>query len=483
MRRLPARSIVAAQLQGIGSLVAMTALLVAYLVRPDMWLAQWAVPLIVALIVLRIGMPVYSWLAVTYRLAGRGLEVRNGVINSRRRSMTWSEGATIEVDAPWAFRLLGLSIVTIRRGGEDDTKIVLPGVGEATARTIEDRLEPPRATVAAAAEASSSDDAVATPATAEVVYRASARDLVLASIVYGHVILWGAAGGLALFDLADTLGLGGMLMDAGLRSPVAAVVLGAIVCLAGGIAVTVVRFSGFAVSRTPDGDLVIEYGLLDRRRRVVRASAIVGIRTQRNLFEAALDRARASLLTTDSATQTGTNLVLPSLSRADVRRLSAMLVGEDARLPSILEESGRRRVPVLLLIGVVAIAGGVGTAALLAPTPIRLVGAIVCGVIVMILIGAAARVASARLASHDPWITYRWAGFADHVDVTHESAVHVIRVLHQRTRFGLVRVYYFAGRARAMTAVVRRALDHAVVEWLEAVPGEIVRHQMRKVGT
>ena len=79
-----------------------------------------------------------------------------------------------------------------------------------------------------------------------------------------------------------------------------------------GVVATVLRFGGLETAVNDDA-IVLRYGMLSTRERVIDNSAVVGVEIRRSPVEIALGRVRLSLITLDSAGGLGSNLVLPSL--------------------------------------------------------------------------------------------------------------------------------------------------------------------------
>jgi putative membrane protein len=241
------------------------------------------------------------------------------------RELPWESITAIDANQPLALRLLGIYQVTLVQAGEDVTQIRIRGIGRDMLSAIEDRWERHRdkdgrrAVVALAPDegvcVKEPGQGVPVPPDFEVsLYRSKVVDLAIASLAYGRFIVLAPAIAFSLWDLAESAGVGNIVMDyVSTASPPVVGAVALVVALLGSVVATIVRFHGFCVSADACDGLVLRYGLMERRRRRIDTSAVVAITLQRNIFEQASGRARLSLLTRDSAGQLGSNLLLPSL--------------------------------------------------------------------------------------------------------------------------------------------------------------------------
>lgn len=447
-RRLPARSLAAVYAEQV---IPLSALVVAAVLarQSDVGGGRWAVYVFAALLVARVVAPVWTWASLRYEVVSEGLWVATGLVNRRTRFTAWSAVAAVEVDQPWSHRVFGVARLTLRQGGDDATPTVLPGLDSASASALATRA---RASSPPSGQAP--DDA--TPDAPEApVYRASVSDLLIASLIYGKFATFGAAVALSALDVLDRLGW----MDGASRLTMASpLVVGPVVAvgvLAAGAATMVLRFGGLETVQRHDA-VVIRYGLLSTRERVVAADAIIGVELRRNLLELVLRRVRLTLITVDSATRLGSNLVLPSLRERDAARVVAtpsfLGVVDSARLPvSRLSAVGTGAATLLVLLSSAAALTSLTVRVL----DLRLVHGVPVFVVVVLALYKTGSTALARLrVDRDAGSVTLTTTFVSHREVTlHLAHVHLISAVHLRARPLLVRLHYYAGMPRVLTAV------------------------------
>lgn len=218
---------------------------------------------------------------------------------------------------------------------------------------------------------------------------------------------------------------------------------------------SVLRFGGLQTRASRDA-IIISYGLVSTRQRVIPWQAVVGVELRRNPLELLLGRVRLSIISADSDTRLGSNLVLPSIRNAaavDIIRASPLLTTlTDNPEPA----TGRLRAlgtAAVTFIGTVVVAGGAAVLAVRTADARPIVG-----IATLVLVYAALRVAggtattSARfvgdgetLAITSMFITQRHVG----LDV---ASVHILTTLTLRRTSVLARFHYYAGRPRALSA-------------------------------
>ncbi len=189
---------------------------------------------------------------------------------------------------------------------------------------------------------------------------------------------------------------------------------------------------------------------------MVAADAIIGVELRRNLIEIALGRVRLTLITLDSATRLGSNLVLPSLRERDAVRVVAtssfLRVLHGTKFPgNRLSAFTTGTATLLVLLPSAAACSYLAVRVL----DLRLVYAAPAFVVVVLLLYRAGSTALARLrVDRDAGSVILTSAFVSHREVTLDMAyVHLITAVHFGARSVLVRLHYFAGMPRVLTAV------------------------------
>jgi putative membrane protein len=444
--------------------------------RPGLWPGPVAIYVFGSLLILRLLQPIYAWGTLRYEISKDGFSLTRGLIFRTTSTTAWRDISVVDIDSPWAFRRFGLSVVSLRSGGQDGAKIDAPGIEQANVEAIVGLVRchgaPDAESQPSGGKASGAPSPV--PGSSDttgrsVVYTARRRDLAAASLIYGHVVVLGTSAVLAVVDMADQMAiLDGVVRVISANPLAGAVVLCGTVLLGGSVA-ALVKYHGFTVSSDSDG-LSIRYGWFSTNQRDVRSSAVAGLTARRNLIEMVFDRVRVALVTTDSDAQMGTNLVLPSLPRKQVAQiLSTSLT--DLPPPALLESSGRgsivRSLVLLAATGIPALACAWLLHRLTAGA---LVLAAVAAVTLWYVLALSVRLARARFSVVGANVGWASSSFADHEVVLAATGLHSVSATAARAaRASLVRVHYFAGRPRTLAAL---SLSRAVPDQI----GRLVQH-------
>ncbi len=348
------RVILADYLASLPTTLIIVAGLWAFGMRSTGLLAGILTTLAIVWVALAVVEPVFRQATHRYELTSSSLRHEMGLIERRRRDFPWRSIAAVNTDRPWAHRLLGLYRLTLTQAGDESTRVVLRGVTRPTVDLVLSHVE------AALPTGQPSAPAADRPRE-RTIYAASVPELVLMSFVYGQVLVLAAAGGATLWDLLEGAGLLEPFGVAARQFPAWAQFLGAIVvAVLIGVGATLVRFFRFRVGVSDHGTLSIRFGLLESQERRIDPAAVEGIVVHRNLVEQWIGRARLALLTTDSASQLRSNLLLPSLPVDVVRSLAREHFAGLVASESLLDDRPRRARALLLSIGVLGAAAGAG---------------------------------------------------------------------------------------------------------------------------
>lgn len=443
--RLPPAAIVATLLHHLPSIMGLTTASILHGSTPTPWLGSWVSLLIGGLLAVRILHPFATWLVFRFSVLPDGLAIRTGMIATRLRTVSWNDVSVVDVDRPWTYRLFGLVNVAVHAGGENDTTLRLAGITEATAASISECARRRGRRVD-----SRVDERDCGPS--EVVYRANPRELMISSAAHGQFVVVGVGAVVFIMDLLDTLGIWDAAFGAAQVAPAlwgTGAVMAVIII---GFALGMARNHRFTVVRSRDR-LMISYGFLSRRERILDPGALIGGRVQRNVVEMLFDRVRVSLHSIDTSQQISSNLVLPSLPRHVSARI---LAGSFPELVTsrILTVPGRASVARALGIGAAETAIAAIAAILsLTLTPLSPVIAVLIGAVSLMIVARCVRVISARPRVEGECVLWSCRDLADRDDIIRGPAIHLVSL----TSFGrgvvaLVRVRFFAGVPRVLSA-------------------------------
>ena len=328
-QRLPAAYLGASYLAHGVTTLGSVAGVVVFLANPDVWPGKLAVAVFAAFLILRVIDPLYEWATTRMTITAQDFRVTSGLFNRRTRSIRWSAVHTVETTAPWAYRLFGLVRVRIAQGGDSSTQVTLAGI----TREFRDEILTRSPVPDSAQTAQESDATAPRPVSAghdgppppdargALVYRASAGDLVIASLLFGRFAVVAVAIAFALFEQLDNFGLLGMLDNFNGVGVVGLSVFVALAVAGLGIVSSVIRFGRLQVRINAHGAIAVSYGLIETSDRVIDSAGVTGVVLQRNALEMILGRVRLGLLTTDTSQQFGSNLLLPSLPRDTVTQI------------------------------------------------------------------------------------------------------------------------------------------------------------------
>lgn len=470
-RRLPAAALSAAYLQGLPATGGLVLAGTAYVAQPALWLGPWGLGLVLLLLLVRLIAPPLAWFATRYELADDGISVTRGILWRSTRSVAWGRVKAVDIDEPWSFRLLGLAVVSLRPGGDDESVLTLPGVARPQLVAIRERAQqdPALRREQPRADSPFSVDPASSLETAVVVYRAGAAELVLASLAYGQFAVLGAGAILALSDVLDTLGvLDSWTTGAGWwATGLVALIAGAAI----GFAITLLKFRHFTVAVRAHGGVEVSYGWLERHERGITREGVVGYRIQRNLLETLLGRCRVILHTTD-ADPAMANVVLPSLPPAAVASVIQEIL-PSSRRPELRLHSHARLLAAIAAAVVLAPALVAASAALAAGMPpwVALVG----GFGTLVVAAGVGRLATARTTASGEWVWHRTRAWVARDECVRASAIGAVEAIAPRAaRWELLRVHFFAGRPRAFTAfsaapLLRREITDQLVRRADAL--------------
>ncbi len=438
------RLILADYLASLPTTLAIVAGLWAFSTRSTGMLGSVLTALAIGYLALAVIEPVFRQATHHYEVTRDSLRHEAGLVEQRRRDFPWRSIAAINTERPWAHRVLGLYRLTLTQAGDESTRVVLRGVTRPTVDLVLGRVEAalPAGHAPAPAGAEQSD---------RTIYAASVPELVLMSFVYGQVVVLAAAVAATLWDLLEEAGLLESLGFAAGRLPVWAQVLGAIaVGLLIGVCATLVRYFRFRVGVNDRSRLSIRFGLLEPHERRIDPAAVEGLVLHRNLVEQWSGRARLALLTTDSAAQLRSNLLLPSLPVDVVRSIAEEYFADLVPADSLLDHRPRRVRAVLVSLGALGVAAGAGLA-LHRWTGLPVWAALLAGLTVLLAALVLGTSSTTRFSSEDARnLTHVTTRFASERQTTLRTRavgqVATVSWLRPRPRFLWVALGAYAGR-------------------------------------
>ena len=453
-RRLPSGWVPAAYLNHLPSIVGLAVASTLSLVVADVWPGPAALWVLGPLLALRLLGPWYELVTVRFAVRDDALTLTSGLVTRRTRTIRWREIRAVDTVVPWGYRLLRLTRVTVAQAGQDDARIVLPAVDRATRDRIlelsapylsEPHENPP-------INYESTPRPVSPRPDQQWLYRATVPQLLVASLVLGQFAVAGAAAFAAAWELIDSFGFMDAARGAVTAGPLLIAVVGGMLLIAMGAALTVVRYWGFEVSEGSEGALHIGFGLLERVERRIDAESIVGITIRRNLIELLMGRVRLGLLTTDSAAQLGTNLLLPSLPAATVDEVLRRVLADQApKVPTRGAAAALRGAAIVVLT--LAPAAALLTVMLSAGAALWLALALAS---IVVLIGhGIGRLLCSRLTfdERQSTVTLLTRHVSERHQVVRASATDLVRGTRVLGRPLLARAYFYAGATRSLTAV------------------------------
>lgn len=324
------RAILAAYLgHAVGLLLGGLGITVVVQLLPEDW--HWLGPILIGLLIATMVIePVWSYTFTRYTVNADAVVAQTGWLDRRVKTLRWSRVQALDRTTDWQLRLFGLANLTIAQAGQDAAQIEIRGIDANTIARVRAFARTAGAADATAVDAAADDAPAGEPREAEdavtsdadVLYRASVRDLAIMSVMFGAAIFAAPALVFGVAEAAEQFGLQGWLSDTiGRLEPVSAALIAGAIVIGLSIAKTVLTYHGFTVRRVGD-DLQIRHGLLVTQERSFREASIQGVVVQRNLLEQCTGRARLWLLTLDSNDDLGKNLVLPSLPLRAVERIA-----------------------------------------------------------------------------------------------------------------------------------------------------------------
>lgn len=455
LARLSGRSVLAAYVSSLPTVCGLVAVGVLYRTRPETWPGIWGLLLVGVLIGIRLLIPLVRWLTVRYLITAEVLCIERGLWVRRRVSASWDSVVVKETAQPWVYRVLGLMIVTLHVGGENTEggDFTIAGVDASTATSfVQVGAKVPRP------ESRPDEPQLPDPTRRgeSVVYRATVSQLLVGGLAQGQLLVGGAFAVYAVIDLLQTFGLWDAQAYLGLGAQFVVVVVGFSVLILGTV-VLLVKYHKLNVTRN-DEEIIFRYGILDRRERIIHPTGLVGFRVHRNAIEMLLDRVRIVLLTQDATVGRGSNVVLPSLPRGAMAEILHS-IDEDSTAVTVLSTNGKYALGRTSIAVLAILAIGVAVTFTLDSIDVIPTGwPVLGGILAVGLFFPFYRLVSTRVSVSDKRALARQHHLYERQQVLRASAIHLIsRVSVGTCQFQFLRIFYYAGIGKSVSAFSRRA--------------------------
>lgn len=345
-RRLDPRMLVVTPVSGLVRLLPAFAVLLLTGQEGDLsrvWFTVGGAALVVIFGVLR-------WRFTRYRVTAERVELHSGWLRRQRRSVPRDRIRTVDLTARLEHRIFGLSVVRVGAatgGSSDQPGLALDAVSKAEGERLRRELLDRSAVVPTAA----------VPPSVELA-RLDWAWLRFAPLTFSSLAGIGVVAG-AAFNLLSDAGLNpghlaGDAVDRLARVGLAAAVglLGVTVLLAaviGSLLLFVARWSGYRLTREPDGTIRVHRGLLTRRSLSVSESRLRGVEIAEPMLLRAGRGAQTRALSAGLAKDAQGGVLQPPVPRAEAHRVASAVAREapaeitDAPLRRHPAAAGRRR--------------------------------------------------------------------------------------------------------------------------------------------
>jgi putative membrane protein len=471
-RRLDPRMLVVTPVSGLVRLLPAFAVLLLTGQEGDLsrvWFTVGGAALVVIFGVLR-------WRFTQYRITPDRVELHSGWLRRQRRSVPRDRIRTVDLTSRLEHRIFGLSVVKIGAatgGSSDQPGLALDAVSRAEAerlrRELLDRSSAPAATI--------------TPPPSIELARLDWAWLRFAPLTFSSLAGVGVVAG-AVFNLLNDAGvntghLAGDAVERLARAGVAAAVglLGVTVLFAavvGSLLLFVARWSGYRLTREPDGTIRVRRGLLTRRSLSVSESRLRGVEIAEPMLLRAGRGAQTRALSAGLAKDAQGGVLQPPVPRAEAHRVASAVA---RAAPAEITDAPLRRHP--------AAAGRRRLTRALGPTAVLVVAAFVLdphvvgpSSLVLLPVMAAAGLDRARVLGHtltSGYLVVRQGSVVRRTVALQRAGVIGWRVRQSpfQRRSGVVTVDAITGAGRGAYPVIDIAADDAVELMAQVTPEAI----------
>jgi putative membrane protein len=393
------------------------------------------------------------WTRFWYRVDGRTLVVRGGLVQRWERTLPPARIQSVDVVQKLTHRVFGVVELRVEVVGGQGTEAALVALARDEAAALRALL---------LADHVEEERARATPP----LVRLRPTDLLLAGLTGGRVaVLAAVVGGMFQLLPEDTFVQTLDRIMGGDRSGLetVAIVAGALLLLSILISLisTVLVYWDFTAVRRGDR-LVITRGLLQSRRSVVPVARIQAVRIEENLLRRIFGLASLRVLTAGYGRGSGdeqqSSTLVPVAKRDRCAQVGAEVLAFD-RLPDVrLQPAPGRALWLRLSVAAIVGAGAIAVGLVLAE------GDFAAAAIPVLLIAAVGASLSWRALGHaivDPHVVVRWGGLVRRTTFAHRANIQhlVLRRTPLQRAFGLASVTLAI--PKATTALLDLATDVA----------------------
>ncbi|MBW4720728.1 PH domain-containing protein [Saccharothrix sp. SC076] len=289
----------------------------------------WRILVGIALIAAIVLFGLLRWVTTRYRITDDQVELRTGLFVRKRLAVPRERIRTVDLTAKLGHRLFGLSAIRVGTGQHDqpdEDGLTLDAVSSAEAERLRVLLLTRTTTTTAGPRESGT-----------VLSSLDRKWLRFAPLTLSGVVAVGALAGL-VFNAARELEIEvfGPLTDAAhwvVEQPVwltVALFAGVVLVIAGfgSLAVYVVQFWGYQLTREPDETVRVRRGLLTTRSVSVSEQRLRGVEVAEPLLLRAGRGAHLKSVTTGLGKKGESNLLLPPAPVAEAHRVSALVLRE-----------------------------------------------------------------------------------------------------------------------------------------------------------
>ncbi|GAA4016498.1 PH domain-containing protein [Allokutzneria multivorans] len=276
------------------------------------------------------------WLTTRYRVTAKHVELHTGWLVKKHRQVARDRLRTVDLKASVPHRLVGLSVVRLGTGRQDsgtEDELTLNAITKAQAEAL--RLTLLRREPAPQQEESpetSTMDTSDSPVT--LLSKMDPRWLRFAPLTLFGVIavgtLFGGAAAVArqikvdLFHIGPVQAVVDWFTTNSLLTTIPVVVAAALVISSiAGIALYVISYWNYELSREEHGSLLVRYGLLEVRSVSIEQKRMRGAKVEEPLLLRTGKGAKCSAIATGLGTGEGSGMLLPQAPRAEAHRVAA----------------------------------------------------------------------------------------------------------------------------------------------------------------
>ncbi|SDN49542.1 PH domain-containing protein [Allokutzneria albata] len=332
--RLNPRVMIADPLNEIASVLGVLVLIL--VVRGRFELELWETAVALGISGVLVGYAMVRWLTTRYRVTAKHVELHSGWLVKKHRQVARDRLRTVDLTASVPHRLVGLAVVRLGTGRQDsgtEDELTLNAItkeqAESLRLTLLRRETPPRQEeTPEAAEPCQGDGPGTVLSTMDPKWLRFAP-LTLFGVIAVGTLLGGAAAiarqiKVDLFHIGPVQAVVDWFTTMPLLTTVPVVVAaGLVISTLAGIAVYVILYWNYQLTREEHGSLLVRYGLLEVRSVSIEQKRMRGAKIEEPLLLRSGKGAKCSAVATGLGTGEGSGMLLPQAPRAEAHRVAA----------------------------------------------------------------------------------------------------------------------------------------------------------------